>query len=591
MLFKKLKAKLISLESKLISLSIVLTGISILGKVVGLAKIHMLARLFGAGHILDIFNAAFALPDFIFTLLVVGTVNAALVPIFIKIIKKDSQETLHQTLTTVIVVLLGSMLLFLGTLYIIMPSVADFLFAQPNVLKAFDLSLDIAKSTEGQYKALFINLSRLMLISPFLLAISSILGAYLQAHKRFIYTALAALMYNVGILSGILLFVRFAPQTGVYALGYSVLLGSTLHLLTQVTGIYVLHEKKLRLSIKMNKYVIEMGKLSLPRIIGLGVEQMAILFNTFWGFTLGGGALSVFAFASTLYLVPVNLISGSFLQVIFPRLNEKAHEDDAYRSLNKLYWRTLVFLFLIIIPVLILFIILKLPIVRLAFGAGRFTWNATVVTSFTLVFFTPAILFQSIAALNIRTFYATNNTKSPFFISIIGVMLNIIFSIGFTNFFSHYHDFITILGDPKTWITNVELVYSWFFIRNGSFASVAGLALGISVGLFFEVLASFIALNSKLSLITYAKSFVQPLKAIKHLLISGIIVTIISYAIYKITDANIDTAKTVNVLLVAGITTLGTLTSYFLLSYNVIKEYVDMKQVLARFTSLFKKVS
>src|SRR6185503_11483357 len=97
------------------------------------------------------------------------------------------------------------------------------------------------------------------------------------------------------------------------------------------------------------------------------------------------------------------------------------------------YWKVLIFLVLISAPIMILFFVLRLPIVRLVFGAGRFTWTATAVTSFTLAFFIPAILLQALAALNIRTFYAINNTKTPLIVSIIGVTLNILFSILFTN--------------------------------------------------------------------------------------------------------------------------------------------------------------
>jgi putative peptidoglycan lipid II flippase len=395
-------------------------------------------------------------------------------------------------------------------------------------------------------------------------------------------------MYNVGIVLGIYLFVQFAPHFGVYALSYAVLLGTFFHFFTQLIGIYNLHDRDFSWSFKINNYVKDIAKLSLPRIIGLGVEQIAIMFNTFWGFTLGTGALSVFKFATTLHLVPVDLISGSFLQVIFPRLNEKAQEDDEYESLNKLYWRTLLFLCLISIPIIILFIVLKLPIVRLVFGAGRFTWNATVITSFTLVFLAPAILLQALAALNIRTFYAINNTKLPLLVSIIGVVLNIVFSIGFTNFFSHYGDMQTLLREPSTWIANILNVASWFIWKNGSFAAVAGLALGITLGLAVEVFSSFVLLSKKTHLWQFAQKNHHIISELKTMVGVFILTIASSYLTYKVTDALFDTSRSINVFFVATITSVITLGLYTFLSRKLVFQYVDFAAIKSRITKILR---
>lgn len=585
---QQIKAKVTTFESKIASLSIFLSIVSIAGKFLGFFKIHLIARLFGTSKESDIFYAAFALPDLVFALLIVGTVNAALVPIFIKIIKKNEEKVLHETLNAVIVLLFFIMLLALTGLYFAMPSLSSLIFNNSDVLRAFDISVSLTQRDAAYYQTLFVNQSRLMLVSPLLLAVSSIFGAYLQAHKRFISTSLAPFMYNVGIVLGIFGFVKFAPQFGIYALSYSVLIGTFFHFFTQLIGIYSLHDRDFAWSFKVNNYVKEIAKLSLPRIFGLGVEQTAIMFNTFWGFTLGTGALSVFKFASTLHLVPVDLISGSFLQVIFPRLNEKAHENDNYQSLNKLYWRTLLFLCLITIPIMILFVVLRLPIVRIVFGAGRFSWTATVVTSFTLVFFAPAILLQALAALNIRTFYAINNTRSPFFVSIIGVILNILLSITFTNLFSHYHELEPIIRHPLQWIPSIPLIFSWFTWKNGSFAAVAGLALGITLGLFVEVCVSFLLLARKTALWKYAKATNFIIPQLKKLAFAAVITFVASYATYRIMDVITDTSRTIGVIFIASVTGLITLLFYLAFSRQTWEQYVDMEQIKKKIRQLVR---
>ncbi|MCC7304015.1 oligosaccharide flippase family protein [bacterium] len=582
MTFAQFRKKIANFESKLISISLFITGVSIVGKLLGFFKVHLIARLFGTSKESDIFYAAFALPDLVFALLVVGTVNAALVPVFIKILRKNEQKTLHTTLNTVIALLFGVLLILLGILYFAMPSITSWIFSSKEVLKAFDLSLSLPQGSSSYYQNLFINLSRLMLVSPLLLAVSSVFGAYLQAHKRFISTALAPLMYNIGIVIGIAYFVKFAPEYGVYALSYSILLGTLLHFITQLIGVFNLHENDFSWSFGINNYVKDIAKLSLPRIFGLGVEQIAIMFNTFWGFTLGTGALSVFKFASTLYLVPVDLITGSFLQVLFPRLNERAHANDGYKSLNRLYWRTLVLLCLIAVPVAISFIVLRLPIVRLIFGAGRFTWTATLITSFTLVFFTPAILLQALAALNIRTFYAINNTKTPLLVSFIGVTCNILFSIGFTNFFSHATQFQSLSALGILDLTQLGEILSWFFTRGPSFGAVAGLAFGITVSLFFEVLLSFWLLSKQTRLWQHVLEDTTPLLQIKKIISSALITLGVTYFVYRVSDMWIDSTRTVGVLAISFLTGVVCLVTYSYLTRKVLKQYFDMKEFLRR---------
>lgn len=580
MILHKLREKILAFESKIASISMFITAVALTSKLLGFFKIHLIARIFSTSKESDIFYAAFALPDLVFALLVVGTVNAALVPIFIKILKQDNKKVLFETLNTVIVLLFGLLIVILGGIYIALPSITSWIFSSKDVLKAFDLSLSLSQGSADYYQALFINLSRLMLVSPLLLAISSVIGAYLQAHKRFITSTLASLMYNVGIVLGIFGFVKFAPHFGIYSLSYSVLLGTFLHFITQLIGLINLHEKDFSWSFNINNYVKDIAKLSLPRIFGLGVEQIAIMFNTFWGFTLGTGALSVFKFASTLHLVPVDLISGSFLQVIFPRLNEKAHENDNYESLRKLYWKTLQFLVFISIPIIILFIVLRLPIVRLVFGAGRFTWTATVVTSFTLAFFAPSILLQALAALNIRTFYAINNTKTPLMVSMIGVTLNILFSILFTNFFSHYHDLYSLMATPARWIESIPQVLSWFTTRNGSFASVAGLAFGITLGLLFEVVASFILLSRKIDLKSFILKDATIGKHIATLIIASISSFAASYLSYRTLDRLFDTSHVISVVILSGIVVLIGGLLYLLLTRPIWSQYDSIMRIL-----------
>lgn len=590
-LLRKFFSAVERIEQKVGTAALMLMGLMIIGKGAGFLKLHFIARFFGISKELDVFWAAFAFPDLIFALLVVGTVNAALIPVFIKIINKENKQVLAETLNTVLGTLIILLLIFAGVFYFATPYIARFLFSSQDAVGIIQLDPALSQGTRTYYINLFINLSRLMLASPFILTISSVLGAYLQSHKKFLSAALAPVFYNVGMVSGIVFFATFAPQFGIYALGYSVILGSVLHLLVQIPAVLQLHPPTY-LQLKFNKYVKDIFKLSVPRIFGLGVEQIASVFNTFWSFTLGAGALSAFAFAKSLHSLPVDLITGSFLQAIFPRMNEAANKDDDGKSLKNLYLRSLVLVLLIAVPVVILTIVLRIALVRLAYGAGRFSWSATVATSFVLAFFAPAILLQALASLNIRTFYSIHNTKTPLLISIVGMISAIGCSVLFTNFFSHYHDFrdlwVMFWQNPIQFdFSRLLVMLNWFSVRNQSFAAVAGLAFGLSVGLLFEVALSFFLLSRNLKLGAFLKDNTKFIHHIKTIIIAGLLVLATSYLFYKTFDTYVlDSAYILQLVLLSLFVASFIMGIYIFLTKDVFLTYINTEKIKRNFSNL-----
>jgi putative peptidoglycan lipid II flippase len=583
------------IEGRVGTASLLLMILMLVGKAAGFIKLHLIARFFGISTELDIFWAAFALPDFIFSLLVVGTVNAALIPVFIKILKKEDKKVLSETLTSVLLVLCGLLIVFTSIFYFLIPFVAHALFTGQEVWGVIRLDPVLSEASTEDYIQLYITLSRLMLASPFILSVSSILSAYLQSHKKFLYASLAPVAYNVGILVSILFFTFFAPQFGIYSLGYAVVFGSLCHLLIQLPGIFALYTPT-PIRFKLSTYVKEIFKLSIPRVFGLTVEQIATLFNTFLSFTLGAGALSAFSFANSLRALPVDILSGSFLQAMFPHLNEAAQKDDKHESLKVLYFRAFMLMLIIGILLLVLVLILRIPIVRIIFGAGRFSWSATVATSFVLAFFAPTIIFQAIASLNIRTFYAINNTRIPFAISAIGVTVSILFSILFTNFFSHYQDFTRLFAtfsqNPFSfdYLGSIMSMFGWFLVRNRSFAAVAGLAFGLSCALFFEVIASIVLLSREIKLVPYLKKNEYILNDIYLLVASGLGSMGIGYIVYKILDEFIlNTAYTISLITLTII--VGTIISivYIFLSKSVWQKYIILSKYTKHFSHYFHK--
>ncbi len=492
------------LESRAWSASALIFLLMVFTKLLGFIKLRTIAAFFGASKELDVFWAAFAIPDFVFTLLIAGSVNAALIPVFIKVREKHSDAKVREILNNVINL---NILLWLGLwllLIVGMPVVVAVMYKLAS-LKLLPFYFRGLLSYDRQYIKLFISLSRIMFFSPFVLGISSILGAYLNTYKRFTPAAAAPLMYNLGIVVSLWIAMRFFPDAGVYTLAFSVIVGSLFHLLVQIPSVLELGVR-FRWVLRISRYVKEIVTLAIPRIMGLAVEQIAILFDTFWALMLGAGALSIFRYATSLHLMPVHLFTNSILQAVFPGLNENAARNGKSYEFVRLFYKIFLYILWGTTFIAVLVVVLKIPLVKILLGTGRFTDREVFITSLVLAGFAGAIVMQSLAALIIRAFYALHETKKPFLASVVGVVFNVVFAVIFSNLFSHkpFVHFLKVVWASR--LRNFYIPFSlgdlgqFLLTRGQSQFSVVGLAVGISLALVIEVGFALWLLNKEVKL-------------------------------------------------------------------------------------------
>jgi len=156
----------------------------------GLIRDRLLARQFGAGDELDIYFAAFRLPDLVFSILVMGAISSALIPVFAEYFEKNKKQAwllLNRVLNLIFIILV----VVAGVLALLAPLVIAL----------------VAPGFSGAKKETTILLTRIMFLSPIILGISTILSGALQYFRRFFVYSLAPIMYNIGIIIGILFFV------------------------------------------------------------------------------------------------------------------------------------------------------------------------------------------------------------------------------------------------------------------------------------------------------------------------------------------------------------------------------------------------
>ena len=239
--------------------------------------------------------------------------------------------------------------------------------------------------------------------------------------------ALAPVFYSLGIILGIVL---FTPALGIFGAAWGVVLGTILHFLIQLPLAKKLGVVYQPVFDYHNSTVKKIGRLMLPRTIGLAVAQIDYTVDIILASLISTSSLIYFNFAQHLQMLPVGLFGATIAQAALPSLAETA-EKQGLLAFKKTFLSCFHQILFLVLPCSVLLIILRIPIVRLVFGAARFDWEATVTTGLVLAFFSISLFAQSLVHLLARSFYALQNTKIPVVIGGLSVLSNVLLSVIF----------------------------------------------------------------------------------------------------------------------------------------------------------------
>lgn len=420
----------------------------------GLLRDRLLAGTFGAGNELDVYYTAFTVPDFIALILIFGAIAAAVIPIFSSYLIKNKEDA-WKYVSTLLNVFLGFLIVVCLILIIFTPTIVSV----------------IAPGFSGHKKDLAIMLMRIMFLSPIILGASNMISGILQVFNRFLVTALAPLLYNLGIIIGILFFV---PKFGLPGLAWGVVLGGVLHLLIQLPTFF--HSGfKYRPSFNLkDPGVMKTIKLMLPRSLGLGAGQLNTIATTAIASTLMAGSIAVFNLANNLSSILVNAVAVSVATASFPAMSMAFLKDDGEEFLKKFsgIFRQIIFL---TIPISLLLLLLRAQIVRVILGVGKFGWEDTKLTTACLGILALNLIAQALIIFLSKTFYASHNTKIPAIISGLTVAFNIILSlllvwlIRFSpGFYLFLVTFLRLGGVDNIGVIGLALAYSITAVLEGS---------------------------------------------------------------------------------------------------------------------------
>ena len=453
-----------------------LGSFALLSQVLALVRDRIFAGSFGAGTTLDIYYAAFRIPDLIYAGIASLVSVTVLIP-FLIIKIKGNGEDVQKFLSDIFTAFLSFITIVSIVVFFFIPWLSGALF--PGF------------STEEQSS--LIALTRILLLSPILLGLSNLLGSVTQTFRRFFVYALSPVLYNIGIIFGILF---FYPLYGIVGLGYGVVLGAVFHLLIQVPT--VMRQKLLpQFSFSVNMEEIKrVVMLSLPRTLGLSVNHIALLVLISLASVMTEGSIAIFNLSFNLQSVPLSIIGVSYSVAAFPTLARLFSGNEMSKFIKNIVIATRHIIFWSF-PILVLFIVLRAQIVRTILGSGAFDWEDTMLTAAALALFATSLIAQALVLLFVRGYYAAGNTKKPLLINLasaVGIIAFAYFLVAFfesSPFFQYFTEsLLRVEGLEGTVVLMLPLAYTVGMFIN------AGLLL-LSFKKDFGKLPSSIELTSK----------------------------------------------------------------------------------------------
>ena len=384
-------------------------------RLLGVLRTVVIADAFGTSPELGAYWVAFRLPDLIFLVLAGATLGSAFIPTFARYIAQRDEEEAWRLASSVLNLVAAAT----AVLVVIAVVLAPWIVAA----MAPGLGEDVGRQDE--LHGLATDLTRIMLVSPFLFAVSAMVTGILNARQHFFLTALAPIFYNVSI---ILAAVFLAGPMGVRGLAVGVVAGSALHLLVQVPGVFAVG-MRYRLEARWrDPGVREVARLMLPRVAGLAAAQANFIVATFFASQIGDQAISALNYAWLLAMMPMALFGVSIATAVFPTMAHQAATDSIDHLQSTLY-SSLRYILFLIIPASVGLILLREPLVSLLLQRGEFTEAATDITASALLFYSIGLFAHSGLEILSRGFYALRDTRTPVALALLSMVLNLLFSL------------------------------------------------------------------------------------------------------------------------------------------------------------------
>lgn len=527
--FQKSLNLLLARQTNILSAAFVIMATVIFSQVLGLVRQRLLVSLFGTSET-GLYLASTKLPDSIFQVVIAGAISSAFIPVFSEFLGKGKEQDAHK---------MASALLTIGFSVFVIISIPLFIFA-PSFLEM----INIGKGFSADQIQVMANMMRLVIIGQLLFIVGTFFAALLQSYNHFFIPGFAAALYNLGIIIGILTLHNYV---GIYSAVYGVIMGAFLFIIFQLPSVRkmgFLFKPSLSVHIQGVKEVIH---LMWPRTLSNSVFQMStiIIVGLISFLPESSRSYTILDYAQTLAFAPIALFGQTIAQAAFPVLSRQRERLEEFKLTFITSFTQMLYL---VLPVSALLLVLRIPVVRLIYGAGQFNWEDTVLTGRTLAFFAVAIFAQALVYLVSRGFYALHDAKTPLAVGSISTL--------------------------------IMVATGWLFVVQYKFG-VESIAIAYSLGGVVNLVALMVLLDRKVGGFHKGVLFLSLAKIFLATLFTG-------FALYipiKLLDQLVfDTTRTGNLLMLTGISSLAGLSLYLFLTW-----LFNVKEAFT-FILLFKKL-
>ena len=501
--------------------AIVLASSTLISAMLGLFRDRLLNSYYLGTYPtgIDAYTAAFTIPDFMFFILTSGALAVSFIPVFNQRLTTGNKKSAWE---------LSSSLLNLLALLTLITSVLIMIFADPLIRYIVSPGLD----ESGMILA--VNMTRVIAINPFLFSIATVLTSIQQAVGRFVFYAFAPAIYNIGIIIGITWFTGginlFGVQIfdgGIMGVALGVILGAVMQLIVSLIGLFGLgfdYDFKIRWKNQGFRTIL---KLLPPRSLDQGIDYVNSIVNTNLSSRMGAGAVRSFNQASSLHQMPISLIGVAISTAFFPKLTEElgSGNDEEFFNTFRRALRTITW---IALPIAVIVFFTRGYVTSFISNIGNNDQNGTIAS--VLGTLCVAIFARSIFHIASRGFYAYQDTKTPFWVSIVAIGLTIGLSV-------------------------------WFYLLNWG---VDGLGLAQSLGAIVEIIILLYILQRRSGHKILNRSFY---KATMRMIVATIVTGCVAFSLTKFIPLRISDVSLVitipKFLLIAS----GSVVAYLIASY------------------------
>ena len=391
----------------------------LLGQAFSLLSSIYITRAFGTGIQNEAFNAANRLPDILYNLIAGGALASAFIPTFTTLLTRGERSKAW---------LLASAIANLITLIFVLVGVIAAIFA-PWVVR----NILAPGFTDPEKFRLTVDLVRIQLAAPVIFGLSGLTMGILNSHRSFLWPALAPMMYSIGKILGVIL---LAPSMGVYGLAIGVVGGAVMHGLIQLPALLKLPGRKYTFTLGLKfPDVREVARLMGPRLLGVAFVQLNFLINTRLASLQPLGSVTALAVGFALMMIPEAAIAQAISIAALPTFSAQVaagKPEEMRKSLSALLRSIL----LLAVPASLGLILLRQPLVTIIYQRGEFGAASTQLVAWALLWYAAGLVGHSVVEIVSRAFYALHDTKTPVFVGVAAMSLNVGLSYLFSFLFA-----------------------------------------------------------------------------------------------------------------------------------------------------------